>query len=315
MAIRTHEQGELQNYFDTYLPPKRSRLLALFAGAEDADLNFEIRGFKIPFRAKAVRYFARPFLRSEAARRWLSPNSPCVGVDELEQLQRELALTDVDLDGFAREMKSECIQISRAHPELSLWIRRRLSLLDFVVEPPKQMSTESVRVQTGLHLRLLQVVSYAYGLDDPAAIAAMADELSATALDAAAQEVCSILGNGPAAVNANLMVPLDASRIVFNFNPGSSDAVERASRLWQTRVVARRCLMVVAETERAGHLGFWVPLARGAGGSDLPGAPTAFFRLSGDAVFKDDLPDLIAFPQDLGRYWQEYIHTYLHEDP
>lgn len=65
-------------------------------------------------------------------------------------------------------MKSECIQISRAHPELSLWIRRRLSLLDFVVEPPKQMSTESVRVQTGLHLRLLQVVSYAYGLDDPA---------------------------------------------------------------------------------------------------------------------------------------------------
>ncbi len=113
MAIRTHEQGELQNYFDTYLPPKRSRLLALFAGAEDADLNFEIRGFKIPFRAKAVRYFARPFLRSEAARRWLSPNSPCVGVDELEQLQRELALTDVDLDGFATSRREVLQGVAR----------------------------------------------------------------------------------------------------------------------------------------------------------------------------------------------------------
>ena len=314
MAIGTYREAELAAYFDANLPRKRSRLWALAAGAENQDVNLEIGPVKIPFPAGIFRYFARSSLRAEGAGRWLRPNSPCLGVEELGQLQSELGLTDIELRDFAKEIRYECLQLTRDHPELALWVRRRCTLLDLVLEPPAQPSSDSVRAQIGLHQTLMQAVSYVYSVSDTAAIVGMVDELSATALNAAAQEVCLILGKGAAYVNANLMVPLRPSSTVLNFNPGSRDAVERAERLWQTRVTAEKCLMVVAETESAGHLGFWVPLARGPSGFDLPGAPAAYFRLAGNAVFKDDLPDLVGFSTALNQDWHDYVRNYLHED-
>jgi hypothetical protein len=317
MSIRTHEQRELVDYFNRRLPPKKSRWLALVASGETEDIRLEIGPVKIPFPAGAFRYFARSILQSEAARRWLQPDSPCLGIAELERLQMEVGLGDVDLAEFAREIKYECRQLSRDHPELNLWIRRRSALLDYILEPPQQPSSESVRAVMGLHQGLMQAVSYVYSMENMEAVAGMADDLSATALNAAAQEVCLILGKGPCYVNANLMVPLkltDSSGPGFT-PAGAGVAVERSARLWAGRASAAKCLMVVAETENAGHLGFWVPLARGADGvANLPGAPAAYFGLVGDAVFKDDPPDLVGFPNDLNRDWQEYILHHLHED-
>ena len=101
MAIRTQQQEELADYFDQHLPPRKSRWLALAASGETEDVNIEIGPVKIPFPARAFRYFSRPVLRSEAARRWLSPTSPCLGIAELARLQREVGLDDVDLAAFA----------------------------------------------------------------------------------------------------------------------------------------------------------------------------------------------------------------------
>ncbi|MFZ0680768.1 hypothetical protein [Candidatus Binatus sp.] len=316
MAIRTQRLAELVDYFDQRLPARKSKWLALVASSETEDLKLEIGPLKIPFPARAFRIVGRSILLSEAARRWLRPNFPCLSVADLGRLQREAALDDVDLAAFASEIKYECLQLSRDHPELMFWIRKRTALLDYILEPPKQPSSESLRGVIGLHQGLMQAVSYVYSMDNMEAVAGMADDLSATALNAAAQEVCSILGKGPCYVNANLMVPLkmtNGSEPVFS-PAGTTAAVERSNKLWAGRTSAARCLMVVAETEDAGHLGFWVPLARTADGGDLPGAPTAYFRLSGDAVFKDDLPDLIGFADDLNRDWQDYIVKHLHED-
>jgi hypothetical protein len=190
-----------------------------------------------------------------------------------------------------------------------------LALLDFVAHADEEHATDSSHTAILLRSRLLQVVAYLYSLRPSGLVAASAEELSWAALSAASQELCISLATGPCEYNANLMVPVSSSGGKAELGAFSGmAAAERASTVWSAVPEVERCLLVAAETEQAGHLGFWVPLARGNRGEYLPGAPAAFMGMSGTAVFKNDLPDLTGFPKEVNAAWGEYMHRHFKQD-
>jgi len=142
---------------------------------------------------------------------------------------------------------------------------------------------------------------------------ALAEQISRNALRAAAFAACSVFG-GECHVSANLMVPGRIDRPLPTCSPGSSAEMvrKRADDLWAGLYCDRR-LLIVGETKGAGHVGFWVPAAKGSSGEELPGAPYAYLRMAGQAVFRDDLPPLEGLPDTVRRKWHEYMTRHFSE--
>ena len=310
--IRTCCQ-ELEMYFDASVPTSRVEFLARAAGAETEDVSFDFVYFKFPLPARLIRHFGRGYLNRAAARRWLDPHMPCLFASDITQLRHQLGLDDVEVAEFLDAMKQCCREVQRSHPQLRLWVAARIALLDFIADADDHHAPESVKAALLLRHRLLQVISYLYSLRPVALVAASAEELSAAALTAAGQELCLCLGTGPCEYNANLMVPIPFNEMELNVYREMA-AAARAETVWSKCSPFDRCLIVAAETERAGHIGFWVPLARGTGGEYLAGAPRAFMSMSSTAVFKADLPDLVGFPPAVNDTWRSYMSDHFHQD-
>jgi len=130
----------------------------------------------------------------------------------------------------------------------------------------------------------------------------MVSDIGLQAMHAAALSVTQALGiEGTSSLSANLMVPFSGD-VEFPANENWT----RATDLWAGADASKR-LVVVGETEGSAHAGFWVPATRGEGGAVLPGAPTAYVHLEGDAVFKDDLPHLTGFGERIEARWRSYM--------
>jgi hypothetical protein len=310
-AIGSHNSRRLREFFAA-LPGRRLASLAI-AGASASDFKFKLPIGEISIPGGIVRFFSKTYLKEIAARQWLNPNQPVLGLSDLPHIQSEYGFAN-GFKEFARDIQRHSEKLEQAHPQLALWIQRRNALLDFLLDPPKARSGHERGAQFLLHHRLIQLVSYLYALHPLDYVIALADELAAQALTDAGVETSQCLGTGPCHFNANLMMP-----IAFNISRDSlmsakGAAAGHAREVWAACPLFDRCLIIAAETEDAGHLGFWVTLARGNQNQHLPGASSAFLNMEPNAVFKNDLPDLEGFPDQMDAAWKAYMQSHFHQD-
>jgi hypothetical protein len=310
--IRTCRQEELEEHFDKSVPKGRfARFLARMSGAEAEGLKLDVPYIKFGLNT-LVRVFGRDYLNRVAAWKWLNPHKPCLCAIDIPRLKKQLGMEDLDESEFVENLKQGCQEILREHPQLGLWIISRIALLDFVTQANVSFAAESANTALLLRHRQVQLVSYLASSAPMGGVAGEAEELAAAALTAASQELCLCLSSGPCEYNANLMVPIAFDDVARFF--GSASAAARAKAVWSALQPFDKCLVIAAETERAGHLGFWAPLARGANDEYLAGAPEAFMSRSSTAVFKDDLPDLAGFPAAVIEAWRRYMKDHFRQD-
>jgi hypothetical protein len=233
----------------------------------------------------------------------------------LEELRTQCKLEKFDVTVFLSRLEKECEEALRTHPALHHWVHQRLSLLSFRRRPFAGLSETLHDIGTTLDRQFFECYGMAHS--DAEAQLPLARQIVNQAIEAAAQAVCEVLGHPKhdCRATANLMLPVNVSDndgpLVYD-NPVALKNRQVAADIWQGENF-ERCLVVVAETRKAGHLGFWVPLLLSPNGDTLPGAPTALLQRHGSAVFKDDLPDLKPFGAALAHRWRAYIEDNLHE--
>jgi hypothetical protein len=314
-CIPTQQSARLCSYFqDRFRPPWAPWLPKADAALDSISLGagpIKLGAPKNLFRALTLEHRLR-----HATWRWLRPHEPLCGLKDMPALQKLSGLDHLGTSEFARHVGEHCLENIRKHPLLRRWIDKRLALLDFVASPPKADPEEH---DIGASLRQNIIIATAL-LTDGRVVEALdlAERVSAKALGAAAVSVKRVLGKLDCRLSANLMI---ATILTDNGAPRagtsrvSKDNAARATELWNGYAKSGEpCLVVVAETTKANHLGFWVPMIQGKQRVHLPGAPTAFFTLAGDAVFQDDLPSLSdAFDEKLDRRWNSYMTEHFKE--
>jgi hypothetical protein len=210
--------------------------------------------------------------------------------------------------GFIPHLRDHCEALAEAHPPLMPWILRRLAILEFHDASPLRTPPGLSDTEFALRRELLDVVIRGSRRDPSSA--ARARRLCNAALNGAAQATVGVLSRtGRAHASASLMVQVRKQDVVpeaFRDPELASHNSQECGHLWQT-LPARDVLVVVSETDQASHLGFWVPTEQGREHHRLPGAPTAFFNLIGDAVFKADLPPVLGFDEAVGARWRAYM--------
>jgi hypothetical protein len=312
---RLHTQ-ELSEYFDRSVGGKKSEWWRIF----DPDACLKFKGIEIPI-GKVLSRYAHSSLMSAAARRWLRPENPTLGLADLPLLRKELNLEKLAGPDFLEQLHYKCIQVQQDHPRLRRWIEERIALLEYEINPPR-IAPESVRVAIAQRHSLLSTVRFisAAGAARPDLLDAavlQAEYLAKKALDAAAVEVAAVLGRGHSDAKANLMVPVPSSDDGlpdFNLNTEQTQMAQKAREIWRNAPAWTKCLLIVAESEGGANAGFWTPVVKGSYGNDLPGAPRAFHTQRGHVVFREDLPDLSGFSEALDARWKSYMIADFHED-
>ena len=316
-CISTYRTDLLNEYFRTTF--KKPRVPPWLSKADTAldSVSITAGPVKIGKIKDTFREWTIDSRYRSAAWRWLRPTEPACVLDDLPALQRLSGLDHLDQGAFVPRLRERCMEEIRQHPRLRRWIERRLALLDFVLSPPVDVSEELNDVGPPLRQNLmLAVAMLAKGQLEQAAL--KAQEISSTALAAAAVAVRRVLGTSDCKLSANLMIPTVLDAITgpqCASSPIAKGNAERGAELWHdVSAVGERCLLVVAETASANHLGFWIPLAQGNGKTYLPGAPSAYISLEGAAVFQDDLPDLVpTFSETLDAAWKNYMVKHFKE--
>jgi hypothetical protein len=316
--ISTFSPKELEDYFDRnvevphnfWLPNMDATVEKLSVGWGGVTLNL----------GKLQELFVRWTSTSRyqyAACKWLRPNEPCLTIDDLVGLQRLVGLGHVDRNGFVSELVGSCREISRNHKRLGKWIRKRLALLEYITAAPAFQ--EGFRAgKLLLRHRLVQTLNYVWQGHEPDKARHLADELASEALKLAGVAAVAVFGKSKAGCrfSANLMLPVTCEAQegpAYVPTKIAESNYRTAAGLWEACPRANKYLLVVAETERAEHEGFWVPVVKGEDGRYLPGAPEAFAERIGSAVFQDDLPPLVGFPKKVVAAWQSYIRNRVQE--
>jgi hypothetical protein len=252
-----------------------------------------------------------------AAWKWLRPNQPTLGLKDLSALKKLAGLDHLDLAAFLPSLAAHCTEMRRQHPALKYWIQRRHSLIEFNLHPPLHVPEPLRETEVNLRFALIQVLSAFYQKFFTEAVA-LAESLSTLAMEAAARAAFSVFAvdpKSPCHLSANLMVP---TGLAGSDGPGyvpthiARQNAARASELW-SETNAKRCLVIVAETSEAQHIGFWAPLVFGDNGESLPGAPEAFQQMEGSAVFKEDLPPFSGFSAKVQAKWRAYMLSHFAE--
>lgn len=255
--------------------------------------------------------------RYRAAWLWINPASPVRRLNELPHVKQTCRFGEMEDFQFCSLLCTECRELQRQHPPLGRWIGQRLSLLEFKTNPFAGLSDDLEHAAYHTRQQFLRCHSMLYS--NAALSRSLADDLIDSALEGAAQAVCEILGNPPhlCRATANLMIPVEPRALGSVQVLATEDGLrnrETANAVWNgERFSSELRLLIAAETKGAHHLGFWVPLIRSETGETLPGAPTAYEKLHGSAVFKDDLPDMRSFPGALPDRWRAYIKGNLAE--
>jgi hypothetical protein len=310
-GINTHEEEELAAYFTAHLRQGTwwENLLGYLDTSQDIDLD--LGKFKIPLPLRLIRPFSTTVLMRSVAKRWVRPTRPHPRYPDLSRLRTTFGFSDLTLAAFAQKLRDQCTEIQHEHAPMARWVQRQIALADLASFPPPEKSSELTQAAIALRNGNHQAVGFLSF--DPVAAINLADEISRSALRAAGLAVCTVFG-GECHFSANLMIPVPSDSPLPKPFPHSEAASvrARADELWKN-IHSDRRLIIVSETERAGHLGFWVPTARGSHSNLLPGAPRAFLQMSGNAVFKDDLPKIEGFPEEVGNKWTGYMEEHFAE--
>lgn len=307
--ISTYSQSDLHAYYKLHVREPKSWWIK-------ADKALDPVVAEIPPEYGRILKFAKNLLAEHkykiARWQWLLPREDPYGLDDLPRLQRFCGLDHIGLEPFRSELRVVCLELREEHPKLSLWIDKRIALLDFKRGRVQDLPQD--KVYLGIMFRQSQMLAQNLVHKGEFKDAAkMARQLANEAMHAAGQVAKLHLARDVSKqwqISANLMVPYDftdLSREDFFPDDISKTNNEKASTLWRSIGNIRKCLVAVAETPDAGHLGFWVPLSSGAINMQLPGAPEAFHKLEGKAIFKEDLPPLTGFSAELTAAWINYM--------
>jgi hypothetical protein len=206
-----------------------------------------------------------------------------------------------------------------SHPQLNNWLKNRLALLEFSLNPPVIELPENLKTTLDNCTEWLFAAEAFFKeaksrrgknrtsrLEDAKTTAGLVIQSSLFAAGLAAASVLGTEGND---ISANLMVPVSKRSLKI----ASQQNAAIAGSLWsKLRERATRFLVVVEETRSANHLGFWIPLAEGANSELLPGAPKAFCKCKCDSIFLKDEPQLSGF-SDYQENWNNYTTRHLRE--
>ncbi|GEM_PF-2438351 len=238
---------------------------------------------------------------------WLAPN---FNLNHLEQIRVDSGVRGLELRLFYVRLDQACEKIAREHPVLSLWIRRRRSLLEYASSSseilPSEKSTQSLK----LNLTLLDIVSRPPSKRDRR----LAGGIIKNALILASQVVCRVLVDIPEGETygffANLMIPIKKEDLRSNIFASqiAQDNIKLASYLWEGHTDADTYLVVVTETNTTEqHLGFWLPVVEEANIS-TPGALEAYRNVKGSSILLDDLPPFgTDLPSASRSRWEKYL--------
>lgn len=299
-SISAFDEVALTEYFNRAIP--RPRWRPWLASLED--LHVGIKGVKIGGLRKVFRKATEPGRYGLAAWKWLRPNRPCPGLDELPAIQAFAGLEHVHAQTFALRLMNRCREIVREHPQLERWVLLRIAALEYVVHPVSAPIPDELR-DSSIMLRASLFQAQHLCWQAPKDAGLLARRILSRAMEGAARAAVQAFGAGEGTLSSNLMVPMKGPTIFAPTDVARANH-ERAEELWRGLDFERR-LVIVGETRRAMHLGFWVPLVRGDRDALLPGAPTAFDHGEGAAVFKDDLPALVGFPAAVEARWRSFM--------
>jgi hypothetical protein len=306
-GISIHDTRAVADYFERavkrpWLPFK----------AVPAQVEVEIAKVpvKIAFSKEAWRSLTAGKRYSRAAWMWLRPAEPRLTTKDLAGLRAAVGLDHVHLQTFALRVIEACREITRDHAQLMPWGEYRVAALEFEAHPPPAPAAELI--ETATRLRSLNIRAHHLHYAAPSDAQVLARQTVDAALEGAGRAVMQLFTAEEGAFSANLMVPIVSTDVPYKPTPVAGRNAEIASALWGG-IQAERRLVVVGETRRSSHLGFWIPLARGEHGAVLPGAPTAFLQSRGHAVFKDDPPPLTGFGEAMQLRWRQYMATEFRE--
>lgn len=314
--ISTYSSDQLCEYFKGHVqkPPWRPWLGAI---DESVDISMDLGPVKIGKLKDIFRNLTNESRYQYAAWKWLQPNPPTLGLKDLSGLKKFAGLDHLDLAAFLPSLGAYCTEMRRQYPALKYWIQRRHSLIEYLLQPPLHVPEELRETEINLRHILIQVLSVFYQERFTEAVD-LAKSLSALAMEAAARAAFSVFAidvKSRCPLSANLMVPTtlaDANGPGYVPTSTAAKNAARAAELWR-ETTAHRCLVIVAETAEAQHIGFWTPLVYGDKGNSLPGAPEAFQQMEGSAVFKEDLPPFAGFPAKVQAKWSAYMLNHFAE--
>jgi hypothetical protein len=272
----------------------------------DASLAISVNGYDIGLKAPGFwKNFTQGPRIDYCVWRWLLPKHQCLKVDQLKALQVVSNLVYLSHEDFLDHLIRGCRDFEIKHPELKLWIRRRIALAEMGKHKTPEIPESLISAKWNFMFGLMYVTSL-YQKDIGLA-KQKAQGLFADLLDAAATAALSTMSSDCHRwrCESNFMIP-----VCFNGNhPPAAyvDNFEKAKRIWG-ELPGERVLMVLAEnSDDPMHLGFWVPLRTGNDSEFIPGAPDAYEHMLGTAVFKDDLPPIAGFSIGIQNFWKGYM--------
>lgn len=284
---------------------------------KDADVDLGVSWYGVSLPLNPSKLLPRGARIRFASYLWLQPHHPARALADLPNLQRAVNLTDEHLTTFAASVRDSCMEVLRTgkNDDLELWIYNRAVLLDFVIDGPPEFRSELQQAAIGLRSALdsallnTALAKLTGNVDLDAQVCASATDILSQAMRGAALTVNDVLGPSGCPHNANLMIPVrskdDSLRHTSDLH-NENWAV--AERLWAGMPRHSQRLVVVAESDDAQHLGFWVPIVRGSAQEELPGGTAAFHNMVGSAVFKEGLPELIGFPSVITDRWRAHMN-------
>lgn len=241
---------------------------------------------------------------------WLHPRRRR-GFDHLPRLLGAYGLNHIPSEDLVKTLCAQLDEFAREHRDLERWVAVRKALLERSVFNASTVLGKFERILR-MHRFSLMQLGIELGLAGPRALG-FADKLTCDALEGATQVVSETLGSGlKAQLNASLMLavsdPASVNAAITNNAATLQKNDQMAKDLWAGLPAQPVCyLMIVAETWKDRHSGFWVPHVSGDRSAVLPGAPEAYANGYGSAVFKGDLPELRGFSENLSKRWHAYI--------
>lgn len=312
MLLSIHDKRQLRDHYDANVARPRWRPWFRSVDAIPNRLSLSVSGGEIGLGglSRAFRAVTEESRVRFAAYQWLYPHEREMGSPEgLAHILAAAGLDHLDSNYVLKRIGAECRHHIQLYPETARWVRTRVALLE--CERPDPPPRDLSRATLLLRSQLLRTVNLLW--QDPEEAATLAEDLIDSALRGAAQAVHADLGAASrGALNATLMLPSPSPKALARFlSRASSSALQaelRASDLWEgLPSKPATYLTIVAETVEEEHLGFWVPVVEGEGGSRIPGAPQAFANHTGSCVLRHDVPPLTGFSSALTDRWTQHI--------
>ncbi len=304
--LNTHRLEEINHYVQTNRTQK-PWWLGLYGVTEKAEGSFEFQGFKVGLDfGKLLSGFTSESRIEFVAWEWLLADADLDDIGKLRQVFRFETLDDAR---FCAQIRDACRKIAREHPELRLWVRRRLALLELKTSSVLNLSPETLGMAAQINIGVMG--AQALLTRAPNEVATAAGKMLVQGLKAVGVLASQILCARPSECRfrANLMIAIKngAQNGPLFAEPVSAANVQAAGQLWEGTPPSEEILAVVAESSSQTEFrGFWVPAYR-PNQPSVPGAGLAYARCQGTAVFADDLPQLSGVNDNVAARWSNYV--------